>query len=382
LTVFRRLNNILKLSGDLDRQLVAGLSFSPILAQKSEELQFTAGLCGLLVTQSIGFSHQRSAFHPPLARESHQMSILRFQLFGKFLVERDKQKLSGLDACKEQELLSYLIVHRNRPHPRESLASLLWPNTTTERSKTYLRQALWHVVSALQENNACGPTLLQVEHDWVKLNLHNGVWADVALFDRAFVTVQGVAGRQLDSARVDLLKEAVNAYNGELLEGWYQDWCLFERERLQNAYLHLLDKLMDYATEHGDYEAGQGYGATILSYDRASECTYRRLMRLQYQGGDRTGALRQYQRCVAALREELGVKPERRTQQLLEQIKADSLASSRTAADVELAVDSSDSLPAVLGRLRRLHSVLTSVQRRLQRDISAVEQSLKTKPTK
>jgi DNA-binding SARP family transcriptional activator len=310
------------------------------------------------------------------------MSILRFQLFGKFLVERDDQKLSGLEGFKEQELLSYLIIHRNRPHARESLASLLWANTTTERSKTYLRQALWHIVSALQENNASGPSLLQVEHDWVKLNLHDGVWADVAVFDQAFITVQGVAGRQLDSARVDLLKDAVKDYNGELLEGWYQDWCLFERERLQNAYLYLLDKLMDHATEHGDYEEGQAYGATILRYDRASERTYRRLMRLQYHGGDRTGALRQYQRCVVALREELGVKPERRTQQLHEQIKADSLTSRRTPADVELAVDSINSLPAVLDRLKRLHSVLTSVRRRLQRDIGAVEQALRTKPSK
>lgn len=110
------------------------------------------------------------------------MSVLRFQLFGKFLVRRDERKLSGLEASKEQELLSYLIVHRNGPHPRESLASLLWANTPTERSKKYLRQTLWHVVSALRDNNASGPSLMQVEHDWVQLDLHDGVWADVAVF--------------------------------------------------------------------------------------------------------------------------------------------------------------------------------------------------------
>jgi hypothetical protein len=39
-------------------------------------------------------------------------------------------------------------------------------------------------------------------------------------------------------------------------------------------------------------------------------------------------------------------------------------------------------LPYVLGRLRRLHHVLTAAQNRVQRDIAAVEQVLKTKPTK
>jgi len=40
------------------------------------------------------------------------------------------------------------------------------------------------------------------------------------------------------------LQEAVRLSYADLLEGWYQDWCLYERERLQNIYLLILDKLM------------------------------------------------------------------------------------------------------------------------------------------
>lgn len=324
---------------------------------------------------------------------------MRFQLFGKFVAQRDQRKLQGLEACKEQELLCYLLVRRNRPHAREALATLLWANTSTERSKKYLRQALWHLASALEENDA-GPRLLQIEHDWVRLDLHDAAWADVAVFEQASSAVQGIAGAELDSATVKRLKEAVELYKGDLLEGWYQDWCLFERERFQNTYLTLLDKLMAHATAHRDYEAGQSYGATILSYDRASELTYRRLMKLRYDAGDRTGALRQYQRCVTALREELGVKPERRTQQLYERIKADDAVRVGDAADALLpadpaapkrvdastpplvdpstpAVDSTLNLPAVLRRLRRLRNVLAAAQNRLHREIMAVEDGLR-----
>jgi DNA-binding SARP family transcriptional activator len=313
---------------------------------------------------------------------------LRFQLLGKFLAQRNQQKLPGLEAGKEQELLCYLLVHRNRPHAREALASLLWANTSTDRSKKYLRQALWHLASALVENDG-DPRLLQIEHDWVQLNLHAGIWVDVAVFDHAATAAQGVAGAQLDSTTLTMLKEAVALYKGDLLEGWYQDWCLFERERFQNTYFLILDKLMAHAAAHGDYEAGQTYGATILSYDRASEVTYRRLMKLRYEAGDRTGALRQYQRCVTALHEELGVKPERRTQQLYEQIKSDGLVAESAAEPAfeiasanTTAPDSSFSLPNVLGRLRRLRHVLTAAQNQVQRDIIAVEEALRTKTTK
>src|SRR6185295_18627419 len=140
-------------------------------------------------------------------------------------------------------------------------------------------------------------------------------------FERAFADTQGVSGKSLDQNGAQSLKNAVELYKGDLLDGWYHDWCLFERERLQNNYLTMLDKLMNYSMEHQDYEAGLSYGNTILSYDRASEQTYRQMMMMKYSSGDRTGALRLYDRCVTALREELSVKPQRQTTALYEHIR-------------------------------------------------------------
>lgn len=301
------------------------------------------------------------------------MSI-KFRLFGKFSVQRDTQSLKGLDSSKEQELLSYLLVRRDRPHSRETLASLLWGESSTEKSKKYLRQALWHLQTGLESDELAGPQVLLVEHDWVQLNLQSELWLDVAVFEQAFAATHGVPGKQLDKPAAAMLKAAVQLYTGDLLDGCYQDWCLFERERLQNMYLSMLDKLMGYCEQHQDFEAGLSYGSTILRYDRASERTYRRLMHLQYLAGDRTGALRQYERCVTALQEELGVKPERRTRAVYEYIRADE--PDRVRPD-ESAMPA-PTLPEVLGRLKRLHLVLTAVQKRVQRDIKAVEQGLKT----
>ena len=306
------------------------------------------------------------------------MSALRFQLFGKFSVQRDALAVKGLEASKDQELLSYLLLRRDRSHPRETLAGLLWGDSSTDRSKKYLRQSLWHLHAALEAGETTNRHVLLVEHDWVQLNLHSELSLDVAEFEQAFTTTQGVPGKGLDRPHAQMLKDAVELYKGDLLDGWYQDWCLFERERLQNMYLHMLDKLMSYSQEHQEYEAGQGYGSTILRYDRASERTYRRLMHLQYMAGDRTGALRQYERCVAALNEELGVKPERRTKALYENIRADILQKVEPV-DAQPASVPTVTLPEVLGRLKRLQMVLAAVQKRVQRDIQSVEQGLKTK---
>src|SRR5438876_1093845 len=96
---------------------------------------------------------------------------------------------------------------------------------------------------------------------------------------------------------------------GYLLQGCYQDWCLCERERLQQLYLGALDRLMEYSEIHGEYAAGLTYGGRILRLDCARERTHRGMMRLYHLNGDRTAALRQYERCAATLKKELGVLP-------------------------------------------------------------------------
>jgi DNA-binding SARP family transcriptional activator len=123
--------------------------------------------------------------------------------------------------------------------------------------------------------------------------------------------------------------------------------------------------------EHRQFETGISYGSEILRYDCASERTYRQLMLMKYSAGDRTGALRLYDRCVTALHEELAVKPERNTTALYEQIRTGGLQQSDQPDQTNILVDSS--LTEILNRLKRLQSALAVFQKRVQRDIAAVE---------
>jgi DNA-binding SARP family transcriptional activator len=315
------------------------------------------------------------------------MTLIKVKLFGKFSARRAEQSLAGLDVFRAQELFTYLLVHRDRPHTREALATLLWGETPTEKAKKYLRQTLWHLQTALDSTDSgLGRSLLLAEHDWVQLNLFAELRLDVADFEEAHAQARGVSGRELGPEQFAAMQRAAALYTGDLLEGWYQDWCLFERERLQNMYLTLLDKLLGYCVAHQDYEAGQFYGGLLLHQDRAHERTHRQLMRLHYRAGDRTAALRQHERCRAALFEELGVEPDRRTAALCEQIRADRLAApapfdaapggADEAAEPECL---SKSLPDVLAQLIQLQSVLAETQRRVRREIKAVELSLRQK---
>jgi hypothetical protein len=115
-----------------------------------------------------------------------------------------------------------------------------------------------------------------------------------------------------------------------------------------------------------------------MCYDRARERTHRRIMRLYYLLGDRSEALRQYERCAAALDEELGISPSKSTQSLYKQIQADQLD---VPPPVLTLVDTSPELPAlplieVLGRLSQVQRSLTELQNQVQQSIQMVETAL------
>ncbi len=308
-----------------------------------------------------------------IVNPSVNMTALHIFLFGRFHVEYEKQSLISLEARKAQELFCYLLLYPNRPHFREVLADLLWRDVSAIQPKSYLRKALWQLQSALESQaETVNIPLLLIEPDWIQLNPEASFWLDTIIFERAFATVQNVPGRELTPQHAQVLKKAVNLYAGDLLEGWYADWCLYERERFRYMYLAMLDKLMNYCVAHQDYETGIVYGLQALRYDPAREHTHRQLIRLKYLAGYRTEALRQYERCVTMLAKELNVKPAQRTVALCEQIRADGLnTSDSTSSQINPAIDSS--LSEILNRLQHLEDTLANLHCQIQQDIQAVK---------
>ncbi len=243
------------------------------------------------------------------------------RLLGRFEARIGSCNHKAFRARKTIEMLSFLLLYRDRPHHREVLAGTLWPESDTEQSKKNLRQSLWQLRAARGIDQASAPLLL-ADTEWIQVNAGQ-LWLDVAHLEEAYARVKLIPGERLDAADAAVLGRVVPLYRGDLLEGCYQSWCVYERERLKALYLSLLERLLAYCEATSRAEEGVTHGELLLRYDRAHERAHRRLMRLRYQAGDRTGAIRQFERCCEALREELGIAPGERTRLLYEQLKSD-----------------------------------------------------------
>jgi DNA-binding SARP family transcriptional activator len=239
-------------------------------------------------------------------------------LLGRLSVVVGGCEQHGFEARRVQELLSYLVVHHDRQVPREQIADQLWGDGRAERRKQ-LRQTVWQLQHALAGAGLL--EVLQVERDWIRVVSTRGLIIDVECLESAARLSRGVPGDELADGPAADLTRAVEMYRGDLLPTCYEDWCALERDRFRAIYLSLLDKLMARAESRGRYEEGLAYGELLLRHDRASERTHRRMMRLHLLAGDRTGALRQVDRCARALREELDVTPAPDTMALADTIR-------------------------------------------------------------
>jgi DNA-binding SARP family transcriptional activator len=252
-------------------------------------------------------------------------------MFGRVAVLRGGEPLSVLS--KALELLCYLVLHRERAHTRETLAGLLWPDAPPAQARKYLRQSLWQLQTNLAVSGGPGTVpMLDVSAARVRVHPEASWWCDVDVVERAHRLARDVPAGALSDRDAAAFEHAVALCQDDLLDTWSQDWCVRERDRLQLVHLDLLDRLTEHAVCRRLLRRGLAHGQRLLRLDPAREVTHRQLMRLYAACGDRTGALRQYGRCVQALAQEFDLPPAAETVELYRRIRDGSLGS--TGADV------------------------------------------------
>lgn len=249
------------------------------------------------------------------------MSELRVSLLGPFAARDGVRPLPTPVLRKAQDLLALLFLAPGQTMLRESVAETLWPDTGSDASRKAMRQALWQVHRATDRDDDL--RLVVGDGAAVRINAERPVWVDVVQFGEAVRIAQEADSRAIDDDRLAVLAAAADLYRGPLHVGCVDEWCLVPRARLEDRCLTLLDRLSREHERRGDLDAAIGWTQRLLEIEPAHERSHRRLMRLYYDVGDRTRALRQLRQCRAVLESELGVRPDARTEALGARILAD-----------------------------------------------------------
>jgi DNA-binding SARP family transcriptional activator len=252
------------------------------------------------------------------------MARLAITCLGSFQVALDGQLVTGFKSAKVRALLTYLAVEADRPHLREVLAGLLWPDWPDRDALSNLRYALSDLRGAIGDRTAEPPFLL-ITRDSLQFNGAADCWLDVAEFTRRAEPALH-PGRDPDD--LSGLEEAIALYRGRFMEGFsvgdsdaFESWLGFKREQIAQQNSSALGYLAAAYERRGELERARSWVRQQLEWEPWAEEAHRRLMRLLALGGQRGAALAQYGACRRLLSEELGVEPAAETTALYEQIR-------------------------------------------------------------
>ncbi len=245
------------------------------------------------------------------------MAHLSLSLLGPLQITLGDQPISGFAYAKARALLLYLAVEADRPHQREALVTLLWPELPESAARTNLRQALSSLRETLGDATANPPFLL-ITRDTLQFNRESDYQLDSGVFEALLATCHAHSHRHLHRCRscLERLAGAATLYRGDFLAEFsladsqaFEEWELLKREGLHQGGLEALSILAAYHERRGNDEQARHYAQRQIELDPWREEAHRHLMRVLARAGQRSAALAQYESCRRVLAAALGVAP-------------------------------------------------------------------------
>jgi DNA-binding SARP family transcriptional activator/energy-coupling factor transporter ATP-binding protein EcfA2 len=253
--------------------------------------------------------------------------VLSLWFLGTFQVMLDDEPAS-FATDRARALLALLAVEADRPHRREVLADMLWPDRPEAAARRNLSQTLARLRRAIDDYHA-DPPHLSITNKTIQFNA-SAAELDVTRFEALIQACLRHAHPSLDSCSscAGRLDQAAQAYRGDFLEGLFlsnsqgfEEWALFKREQLHREALEALQALTRYYERQGVASQVARYAHRQLALEPWLEEAHRQVMRALWLNGQRGDALAQYRACRRVLDKELGVEPEVETTALFERIR-------------------------------------------------------------
>jgi DNA-binding SARP family transcriptional activator len=195
-----------------------------------------------------------------------------------------------------KRLLAFVALGTGRVDRRYAAGSL-WPFGNDERASGNLRSALWRLKCA-------GINLL--ESDKCSLMLRPGTVVDVTILSEWAGRLVGGSATQADLRAVYWRHDVM-----DLLPGWYDDWVIFERERVRQRFLHALEVLARRLIEVGRCAEAVEAAISAVHADPLRESANSVLIEAHLAEGNLIEGRRAYERYRDIVRRELGVEPGR-----------------------------------------------------------------------
>jgi DNA-binding SARP family transcriptional activator len=240
-------------------------------------------------------------------------AVLTVSLLGGSRVARNNEQIWSDLGPAGRRMAGFLFTFPDRPHRRERLIDLFWPELDAERGRRAMNSAVWRLrklllVSAPQCNE--GHPLRTVGSETI---LERAAWLDVdtwALLEAAGTTLAG-SEADFEPSGIKEILAVLYRYEGPFLDGEDSEWILF----IQSAMI-----LVRHLGLCGHYHQAISLARHALRFDPYREELVRHLLTLLALDERRIDAIRYYDHWIGMIRKELGISPLPATRAIVEEI--------------------------------------------------------------
>ena len=248
--------------------------------------------------------------------------MLSVGLLGVFRVASVDSRIWSALGPSGRCLAAYLFTYPGRPHRRERLADLFWPDLDAEHARRALNSALWRFRKMLssQPESAGGENLQTVGSDVVLEPKH---WLDIdaaALRDAATLVLRRPAALN-EPQTLERLTVVLNRYEGPFLDGDEGDWILEERERLHSLFVRSATLVVCRLGAAELYDDAISLARRALQFDPYREELVRHFLTLLALNERRCEALIYFQNWCKSLKKELDITPLPATRKVVDEIR-------------------------------------------------------------
>jgi DNA-binding SARP family transcriptional activator len=258
------------------------------------------------------------------------MTRLVLALLGPMQVMVNGQPILSFPYEKVRALFAYLAIESSHPHHRDHLAALLWQDQYESKARSNLRKALCTLRHLLGDSRVESPLFLTTRNT-IQFNHSGEHQFDIAILTQLLArqSQHSHPEGELCPECVSDLEQAVALYRGSFLaqiqlpdSEAFEAWVILNRQRLQELVVNACMALATHYEHQHNYQKAQQYVQRQLQLDLWNESAHRCLMRILAHCGQRTAALKQYDRCCQVLEKELATEPESATIALWEAIRS------------------------------------------------------------
>ena len=241
------------------------------------------------------------------ARGGWGPSVLSVSLFGVSRVTSINERIWSDLGPAGRRLAGFLLTYPDRPHRRDRLIDLFWPEFDGERGRRAMNSAVWRLRKLLASSPQYREGSLRTVG--TETILERTPWLDIDTW--ALLEISGALLKRDDGefAPADFRNSltVLYRYEGPFLDGEDADWILEERERLHSLFIQSAMIVVRQLGRLEYYHDAIQLARHALRFDPYREELVRTLLIVLALDERRSEAIRYYDHWNGQLHRELGI---------------------------------------------------------------------------